>query len=60
SRAVIGTTFSSVIDMNTLDVVPRQNATTVRLSAWFDNEWGYTNRVRDIVKMVGRHILTRK
>jgi glyceraldehyde 3-phosphate dehydrogenase len=28
--------------------------TLVKVSGWYDNEWGYSNRLVDIVKIVGK------
>ena len=38
---------SSVIDMSLLDVV----GNTVRIAIWYDNEWGYVNRLWDVVAL---------
>ena len=40
---------SSVIDSLSTMVV---NDTQVKIYAWYDNEWGYANRLVDIVNMV--------
>jgi glyceraldehyde 3-phosphate dehydrogenase len=29
------------------------NGTAVKLYLWYDNEWGYANRVIDLLRMVG-------
>jgi glyceraldehyde 3-phosphate dehydrogenase len=28
----------------------------VKVLAWYDNEWGYSNRVVDLVKLVGSEL----
>ncbi len=28
----------------------------VKISAWYDNEWGYSNRVVDLVQLVGSQV----
>ena len=40
---------SSIIDALSTMVI---NETQVKIYAWYDNEWGYVNRLADIVKMV--------
>jgi len=44
---------SSVIDALSTMVV---NETQVKLYAWYDNEWGYANRLVDVVNMVSKSI----
>lgn len=41
---------SCVIDALSTLVI---NQTQVKLYAWYDNEWGYVNRVVDLVNLVG-------
>ena len=53
-RPLVSTDFindsrSSVIDSLSTMVV---NETQVKIYAWYDNEWGYANRLIDIVNMV--------
>ena len=57
-RPLVSTDFindprSSVIDSLSTMVV---NDTQVKIYAWYDNEWGYVNRLADIAKMVGKSI----
>ncbi len=42
---------SAVIDAPSTMVV---NGTQVKIYAWYDNEWGYANRLVDVALMVGR------
>ena len=44
---------SSTVDAKSTMVV---NKTHVKVYAWYDNEWGYVNRLADIAKMVGKSI----
>jgi glyceraldehyde 3-phosphate dehydrogenase len=44
---------SSIIDAPSTMVI---NNTQVKLLAWYDNEWGYVNRMIDIATMIGRHV----
>lgn len=41
---------SSIVDALSTIVV---NGTQVKIFAWYDNEWGYANRVVDLVRLVG-------
>ena len=48
--------LSSIVDgLSTLVT----NGTQVKIYAWYDNEWGYVNRLNDIVAMVGAHLTPR-
>jgi Glyceraldehyde-3-phosphate dehydrogenase/erythrose-4-phosphate dehydrogenase len=31
------------------------NGTQLKLYLWYDNEWGYANRVIDLVTYIGQH-----
>ena len=42
---------SSIVDALSTMVI---NGTQVKIYAWYDNEWGYVNRLMDIVAMVAR------
>ena len=52
SSDVIGNPHSSVFD--SLDT--QVNGNLVKVLAWYDNEWGYSNRVADVVKMLQRFL----
>ena len=57
-RPLVSTDFvndprSSIIDALSTMVV---NKTQLKLYAWYDNEWGYANRLVDIVGMVSKTI----
>jgi glyceraldehyde 3-phosphate dehydrogenase len=41
---------SSIIDALSTMVV---NGTQVKIYAWYDNEWGYSNRLAELVRLVG-------
>lgn len=41
---------SSIVDALSTMVV---NGTQIKIFAWYDNEWGYANRVIDLVRLVG-------
>jgi glyceraldehyde 3-phosphate dehydrogenase len=46
-----GSTFSSIVDAALTRVI---DGGMVKVCAWYDNEWGYSCRVRDLVKFVAR------
>jgi glyceraldehyde 3-phosphate dehydrogenase len=31
---------------------PRSNGTLAKIFGWYDNEWGYTNRLLDLTELV--------
>lgn len=41
---------SSIIDALSTMVI---NGTQVKIYAWYDNEWGYSNRLIEVVQLVG-------
>lgn len=48
SRDIIGENHSSIFDAPLTRVIGNQ----VKLSAWYDNEWGYTERLIDMTEFV--------
>jgi glyceraldehyde 3-phosphate dehydrogenase len=51
STDIIGDSHSSIFDARSTMVV---NGVFVKILAWYDNEWGYSNRMVDMVKLVMR------
>ncbi|MFA5844302.1 MAG: type I glyceraldehyde-3-phosphate dehydrogenase [Coriobacteriia bacterium] len=49
---VVGNPASSIFD-SLQTMVMGGTGSFVKCVAWYDNEWGYSNRVRDIIKLVG-------
>jgi glyceraldehyde 3-phosphate dehydrogenase len=47
SRDFIGSPFSATVDLPLVQVTGRRLA---RVVAWYDNEWGYTNRLADLLQ----------
>lgn len=45
-----GSSFSSVIDAESTQVIGEN---LVKVMAWYDNEWGYSCRIADLVKLIG-------
>ncbi len=54
SRDFIGDSHSCIIDSKLTNVV---DGDLVKVVAWYDNEWGYSNRLVDMVVMVGNTIV---
>jgi glyceraldehyde 3-phosphate dehydrogenase len=50
SSDVIGNPHSSIFDAASTRVL---GGTTVKILAWYDNEWGYSNRVVDLIELLG-------
>lgn len=42
--------ISSIVDGLSTQVI---NGNMVKVLSWYDNEWGYSNRVADLVKLIG-------
>ncbi len=45
---IIGNSFSSVFDPGLTYVM----GSTVKVMSWYDNEWGFSNRVVDLIKLI--------
>jgi glyceraldehyde 3-phosphate dehydrogenase len=51
SADVVGDTHSALVDLTgTMTIGDR----TAKVLAWYDNEWGYTSRLADMIGFVGR------
>ncbi len=48
SSDIVGDSYSSIIDGGLTRVIGRQ----VKISSWYDNEWGYSNRLVDLTAYV--------
>ena len=49
STDIVSSPFSSIVDSLLTAVV---DGTMLKVVAWYDNEWGYSNRVVDLVQRV--------
>ena len=45
------TTKSSIMNSNYIDTV---NSNLIKMVIWYDNEWGYSNRVVDILDYISK------
>jgi glyceraldehyde 3-phosphate dehydrogenase len=55
SKDFNGNAHSSIIDAELTNVI---NKRFVKILSWYDNEWGYSNRVVDLCLYVGNRLLT--
>jgi glyceraldehyde 3-phosphate dehydrogenase len=46
SSDIVGNTYSSIFDSELTQVM---DGTLVKVIAWYDNEWGYSSRVEDLI-----------
>ncbi|MBE0428300.1 MAG: type I glyceraldehyde-3-phosphate dehydrogenase [Thermoleophilia bacterium] len=57
SSDIIGSTYSAVVDASSTMAI---NGHTVKVVAWYDNEWGYARRVVDAAGYISRRAQMRK
>ncbi|HVX48376.1 MAG TPA: type I glyceraldehyde-3-phosphate dehydrogenase [Candidatus Saccharimonadales bacterium] len=57
SSDFIGNSHSSIIDLNLTAVV---GGNMLKVVAWYDNEWGYSNRLVEVVADTGRLLHSKK
>jgi glyceraldehyde 3-phosphate dehydrogenase len=50
SSDYIGNAFSCILDAKSTNVI---DGTLVKVSGWYDNEWGYSSRCVDLLKFIG-------
>jgi glyceraldehyde 3-phosphate dehydrogenase len=50
SSDIVGDPFSSIIDAGLIRVLGNQ----VKMSSWYDNEWGYSNRLVDLASHMAK------
>jgi glyceraldehyde 3-phosphate dehydrogenase len=50
STDIIGNPHSSIFDAAATQVL---GGNLVKVMAWYDNEWGYSNRVVDLIERLG-------
>jgi glyceraldehyde 3-phosphate dehydrogenase len=48
-----GNSHSSIVDLPSTALV---EGNMVKVLAWYDNEWGYSSRLRDLVRFVGKRL----
>jgi len=53
SSDIIGDPHSAVVDLSMTNVI---DGDLVKIVAWYDNEWGYANRLIELAALVGKSI----
>lgn len=53
SSDIVGSPFSSIVDLSLTKVV---DGNMVKVIAWYDNEWGYSNRLVEMAIEVGKRL----
>lgn len=53
SSDVLHSTYSAVFDAQ-LTMVLGEKSNFVKIFAWYDNEWGFSNRMVELIELVGR------
>jgi len=48
-----GNAHSSIVDLPSTALV---DGNMVKVLAWYDNEWGYSSRVRDLIRYIGKSL----
>ena len=46
-----GNPHSSIVDLPSTGVV---EGNMIKVLAWYDNEYGYSSRVRDLIRFIGK------
>jgi glyceraldehyde 3-phosphate dehydrogenase len=49
----VGNPFSSILDSKSTNVI---DGTMVKVSGWYDNEWGYSSRCVDLIELIGKDL----
>jgi len=57
SSDIIGRSESSIVDLSLTQVI---GGNLVKIFSWYDNEWGYANRLIEQVIRVGRNLTSQK
>jgi len=51
SSDIVGNAHSSIVDSEFITMITDR---TVKILAWYDNEWGYSNRLRDLAMKIAK------
>ena len=50
---MLHSTYSAVFDAQ-LTMVLGEKSNFVKIFAWYDNEWGFSNRMVELIELVGK------
>jgi glyceraldehyde 3-phosphate dehydrogenase len=53
SSDIIGNSHSAIVDLSLTQVVDKN---LIKVIAWYDNEWGYSNRMIELIIQLGAHL----
>ena len=53
SSDIVGDSHSAIVDLSLTQVV---KGNLVKIIAWYDNEWGYSNRLIELIIQLGAHL----
>ena len=53
SKDIVGDSHSCIIDAELTEVKPAGSGSLVKAFGWYDNEWGYANRLVELAEFVG-------
>ena len=48
-----GNAHSSIVDLPSTALI---EGNLIKVLAWYDNEWGYSCRVRDLIRFIGKSL----
>jgi glyceraldehyde 3-phosphate dehydrogenase len=55
STDIVGTAASCTFDSTlTMAIAIDESTTLAKVLGWYDNEWGYSNRLIDVAKLIGQ------
>ena len=56
SRDIVGDSHSCIVDAELTEVKPAGSGSLVKVLGWYDNEWGYANRLVELAAFVGKKL----